>query len=175
MTSADQPQAPSSSGDTALFNMLIFWATATLNSAQRVLSETNHSPWPDVDVSVSHTGTRNADAALMVLSMRNLLRSSTFVGHQLELRYGFDYAPILDRFDSELPGVVNARDALEHFDEYATGDGRLQRLEMIPYDFELEMGDAGPVVTIGPIRIDVLQAREACRRLVIGLLAQMDF
>jgi hypothetical protein len=33
-------------------------------------------------------------------------------------------------FDTAVPGAKSARDILEHFDEYARGDGRLQRTDM---------------------------------------------
>jgi hypothetical protein len=33
----------------------------------------------------------------------------------------------IDLFESAVPGAKSARDILEHFDEYARGDGRLQR------------------------------------------------
>ena len=39
-------------------------------------------------------------------------------------------------FHRHLPGVVNARDALEHVDEYAMGKGWLQRAEPLSYDYD---------------------------------------
>lgn len=160
--------------ETVLFEMLLFWTTATLNSAERVLSEVDHSPWQRAGVRTPSNGVRSADAALMVLAMRNLLRAASFVGRQLEWHAKFDSAATLQQFNSRLPGVVDARDALEHFDEYETGAGRLQRSNMVPYKFRLEPSETGPVVSVGPIRIGVLQAREACRELVISLLAAME-
>ena len=159
--------------DQALFDMLVFWATATLNSAERVLSENTHSPWPARDTSLPDERTRSADAALMVLAMRNLLRAATFVCRQLEWRAAFDADAVLQRFNDQMPGVVDARDALEHFDEYAIGDGRLQRSNMVPYEFRLTRSEDGPVVSVGPIQIGVLRAREECRALVVSVLAVM--
>lgn len=159
--------------DQALFDMLVFWATATLNSAERVLSENTQSPWPARDTSLPDERTRSADAALMVLAMRNLLRAATFVGRQLEWRAAFDADAVLQRFNDQMPGVVDARDALEHFDEYAIGDGRLQRSNMVPYEFRLTRSEDGPVVSVGPIQIGVLRAREECRALVVSVLAVM--
>ena len=159
--------------DQALFDMLVFWATATLNSAERVLSENTHSPWPARDTSLPDERTRSADTALMVLAMRNLLRGATFVGRQLEWRAAFDADAVLQRFNDQMPGVVDARDALEHFDEYAIGDGRLQRSNMVPYEFRLTRSEDGPVVSVGPIQIGVLRAREECRALVVSVLAVM--
>ena len=36
----------------------------------------------------------------------------------------------IDAFERAVPGATNARNLLEHFDEYARGDGRLQRSAM---------------------------------------------
>jgi hypothetical protein len=36
----------------------------------------------------------------------------------------------IDLFERAVPGAKSARDMLEHFDDYARGDGRLQRKAM---------------------------------------------
>jgi hypothetical protein len=72
-----------------------------------------------------------------------------------------------------MPGLVNARDALEHFDEYALGRGRLQRGNDTAYEFQFSMDGERPVVTVGPIRIDVEHARDVCRWLLVSLLARV--
>jgi hypothetical protein len=151
---------------------LLFWATPALTSAQRVLLEENFSPWGRRSNKPSRR-MRESDAALMVLSLRNVLRAARWAAQELRPTVGEEVDRILVQFGKYLPGLVDARNALEHFDEYALGRGWLQRSNPVPYDFELTVEDSRPVVTVGPIRIDVEHARDLCRWLVVNLLARV--
>lgn len=151
---------------------MLFWASPALTSAQRVLLDRNFSPWGPESKKPSRL-TREADAALMVLALRNVFRAARWAAEELRSDVGDEADQILEQFTAHLPGLVDARDALEHFDDYAVGQGRLQRSNPVPYDFELTMADDRPVVTVGPIRIDVEHARDLCRWLVVELLARV--
>lgn len=153
---------------------MFFWATPALTSAQRVLlGDARFSPWPAGPGDKLSERQRRSEAAMMLLALRNVLRAAEWtIEGPIRSDLGVDVDKIMQEFHRQLPGVVDARDALEHFDEYAMGKGRLQRTEHVPYDFDL-IDDPGPVVIVGPIRIDVRQAREACRWLMIQLLARM--
>jgi hypothetical protein len=78
-------------------------------------------------------------------------------------------------FESTLPGAKSARDILEHFDEYARGDGRLQRKAMNQLGIDVFEaasmfwgGGYDPTadeLTEGPFVVVVSQAVEASQRL----------
>jgi hypothetical protein len=74
-------------------------------------------------------------------------------------------------FKRMLPGLVNARDILEHFDDYAAGRGRLQRSGPEQYHFTYYVQDGEPVVAVGRFSLQVRLARDACRWLFIKLTA----
>lgn len=158
--------------ETDIAGAMLFWAMPALTSAQRVLLEENFSPWGDRSSRPSSL-TRQADAALMVLALRNVLRAARWAAEELRSSVGDEADLILEEFNGHLPGLVNARDALEHFDEYALGRGRLQRGNNTSYAFQFVVDDGRPVVTVGPIRIDVEHARDVCRWLVVSLLARV--
>jgi len=119
--------------------------------------------------------TVRADAALMLLALRNVERAARWTISELSQVSDADHDTddLLAQFHAYLPGLVDARDALEHFDEYAVGKGRLQRTNPVPYDFDLLIDEGKPVLVVGPLRIPVERARDACRWLVISLLARM--
>ena len=151
---------------------LLFWAIPALTSAERVLrNDEGFSPWR-----TGRGAPRNreqiADAALMVLALRNVHRAAAWVARETQGTTDDDLGELVGQFDAYLPGLIHARDALEHFDEYALGQGRLQRTQPGPYEMELLIEDGRPIVSIGPLSLDVERAREACRWLVISLLAR---
>ena len=152
---------------------LLFWAAAALNSTRRVIATENSGRWAR-----EHPGERPnalvtaADAALMVLALRNVLRAADWAATVLKPDVP-DLAKVLDEFSTLLPGLVNARNALEHFDEYAVGRGRLQKASPVSYQFELVYDGVRPVVTVGPLRIDVSNALNACDWLVTQLLRKL--
>jgi hypothetical protein len=81
----------------------------------------------------------------------------------------------IDAFERAVPGAKNARDILEHFDEYARGDGRLQRSAMNELGIDVfeaaamfwggGYDPAADELTEGPFVIVVHEAVEASKRL----------
>jgi hypothetical protein len=118
-------------------------------------------------------GKKATDAARMVLALRNVLRAANWAAADLGPQVGDRAATVLREFDEAFPGVLNARDALEHFDEYAVGTGRMQGAASVSFKFRLVSEDGRPVVPVGPIRIAVDDALQVCRYLVVSLLAQV--
>ncbi len=117
---------------------------------------------------------RAIDATLMILALRNVTCVADWMA---DVAQGDDVGVIdkaLDEFRRQLPDLVPARDTLEHFDEYAVGQGRLQKKAPFPFAFSLSPEGSPPKVQVGPFSIDVAQARNACRRWAVTLLAQMD-
>jgi len=151
---------------------VLLWASAAITSSERLLRvDQNFTPWASKrprPESVFH----KADAALMLLALRNVLRACRWAADELR-SLATDVDEILTTFDSYLPGVVNARDALEHFDEYAVGRGRLQRTDPTPYGFSLILIEGRLTIQVGPIALDVEDARSACRWLVVAMLARV--
>jgi hypothetical protein len=81
----------------------------------------------------------------------------------------------IDLFERAVPGAKSARDMLEHFDQYARGDGQLQRKAM--KELGVDMFEAAAMfwgggydpateeLTEGPFVVAISQAIEASRRL----------
>lgn len=81
----------------------------------------------------------------------------------------------IEEFDVAVPGAKSVRDILEHFDDYARGEGRLQRVAM--RDLGLDVDEAAVMywgggyepateqITEGPFVIRVPEALEAAGRL----------
>jgi len=91
------------------------WAVAVRAQVQRVV-EGNGSPQ------------RTPDAFLLVIAARNVRRAAcmalahlTGTGAREQLREA------LDHFDTTLPDLEDARNVLEHFDEYTRGVGHRQQ------------------------------------------------
>ncbi len=85
---------------------------------------------------------RAIDATLMILALRNVTCVADWMA---DVAQGDDVGVIdkaLDEFRRQLPDLVPARDTLEHFDEYAVGQGRLQK--KAPFPFAAEVGNGGP-------------------------------
>lgn len=150
---------------------LWFWVMAALTSSERVLASGDFSPWssaPSTDPRSSFT--KAHDAALMLLALRNVLRAAEWLAHELS-HQADDARWWIDEFNRNIPDLINARDALEHFDDYAVGRGRLQRSQPGPCSFSFSADGTEPVVHVGQFRIKVRRASSACRELLIELMA----
>jgi hypothetical protein len=113
-----------------------------------------------------------------MLSLRNLVRAGEWGADVVQTDSGraIRRQAVAD-FRRWLPDVVNARDVLEHFDDYATGRGRIQqralRNRSVPetYSFVVEPVRDDVVIGVGSYRFSVTWIRDACRELTITLLA----
>jgi hypothetical protein len=79
---------------------------------------------------VEGCGTHNEapDAFLLVMCARDVRRAAEMARkHVATDAARGQLGEALDDFDRALPGVENARDVLEHFDEYTRGAGDLQQ------------------------------------------------
>lgn len=109
----------------------------------------------------------------MVFAMRNILRAAEWAG-QSHAEYDLPKVhEALEEFHRAVPDLIDARNALEHFDEYAHGRGRRQRTHPGEYSISLTERPR-PSVLIGPLRVDVERSRDACRSLVIRVLAAAE-
>lgn len=120
-----------------------------------------------------------ADTYLLVLALRNVLRAAELArDHALSTEAGRESVDrAIAAFEQELPGVRSARDALEHFDEYARGRGGRPggRGAQGPYFARIDgSGDADPatglpdqlVLRIGPHEVVLTTAPTASAALV---------
>jgi hypothetical protein len=81
----------------------------------------------------------------------------------------------IDLFDRAVPGAKSGRDILEHFDEYARGDGQLQRTAMNELGIDVfeaaamfwggGYDPAAEVLSEGPFVVAISQAVDASQRL----------
>jgi hypothetical protein len=109
-----------------------------------------------------------ADAYLLAFALRDLLRAAELV-HKLAGGTAVEQA--IGKFLDAVPDVKQARDVLEHFDEYLVGKGRDPAARG---DFQPSITDRtgdGVSLEIGPYRIDVTRASEAASKLTVALLS----
>jgi hypothetical protein len=118
---------------------------------------------PDMPEPFAHlrSAARQAQAMLLVLSLRNLLRAAEMASQHAEPPEKRNLDDALARFKTELPGLVDARDMLEHFDDYLSGTGRKARV----YDVTFERSDSHYLIRIGSAEIDVARALAESRHL----------
>lgn len=114
-------------------------------------------------------------AAHALLDLRNVLRAIDW-----GLRGLPENHPVHARvrmFRDAFPDIVEARDALEHFDEYATGRGRRQRGNEEPEGWQFAVDRPTPehvIVRLGPYTIDLTALREEVPDLVAHVSAATD-
>jgi hypothetical protein len=103
---------------------------------------------------------RQADAALMAVAVRNVLRAAEAVA---ALGTDADLDAALATFRAKLPGVKDLRDVLEHFDAYASNHGRLQRAGEAPGGYRVfyERPVLRYMLHVGDLVLDVDDAAEA--------------
>ncbi|GIG62942.1 hypothetical protein Lfu02_73140 [Longispora fulva] len=118
------------------------------------------------------------DAMLLLYPLRQVLRAAEVLRRHTTGPARELISDALDRFHTDLPGVKDARDVLEHFDEYLLGAGRLQKRGQRSTGSDLERADAAAafpvfserrpghfVLHVGPLSIDVATARSAAQAL----------
>jgi hypothetical protein len=148
---------------------LLAWSMAVLTTSNRLLTGSQTR----ID--------RSADALLLMLSLRNLVRAAEW-GANTARGAGQEAArrQAVAEFRQQLPNVVDARDVLEHFDDYATGRGRLQQRavqqgqDAAKYSFAVAVDGNAVVIAVGAYRFDVRSIRDACRELAIVILSMEE-
>jgi hypothetical protein len=152
---------------------LLFWASTALTCIERVFVEEDFSPWPRRVSDRPSTLVRQGDAALTLLALRNLLRAAKWCARDLRPHIS-ESEDWIAEFHRRVPDLISARDALEHFDDYAVGRGHLQTTEAESFSFSFSGEAADPSVTVGCFSIGLQSAKDACRWLVIQLLAATE-
>jgi hypothetical protein len=104
-------------------------AQAVVLAEKRAAEEgdTPRQAWLREGVAFFHT--QNADAHFLLVAMRNVLRSADRAAQD-----DHDIAAATSAFYREFPDVHDLRDMLEHLDEYAIGQGKLQRAGRVSAD-----------------------------------------
>ena len=114
-------------------------------------------------------------AAHALLDLRNLLRAVNW--GLVELPLDHPMRRDLAAFDPRFPNIVAARDALEHFDEYSTGQGRLQRKTGDTYGWHFFVERLSPesvVAWVGPFSVDLTELGTAASEFVALMSAGID-
>ena len=119
------------------------------------------------------------DLDLYVLTLRNLIRA---VEHAENSTDSVEIRKAREDFKKAVPGWLNVRDFVEHFDEYSQGIGKLQKkgkaIVYGPYYAEEERYDTSGVLTSKNYylsfgegnQVDILTTtREACKLATITL------
>ena len=84
---------------------------------------------------------RQLEAPLFVFALRQVLRAAELVEASASGAQATSMDEALGAFRSDVPNLVDMRDVLEHFDDYATGEGKLQRKlsrPLVPANYFLE-------------------------------------
>ena len=116
---------------------------------------------------------RQADAALLAVATRNLVRTASAVA-------GLRKDPLLDAaiadFESTVPGARSVRNVLEHFDEYAARRRRLHRSRRITGGEHVfyERTTDRYVLYVADLAFDVDTAADAARDLAEATLKAID-
>ncbi|MEQ7129471.1 hypothetical protein ABN034_33780 [Actinopolymorpha sp. B11F2] len=123
------------------------------------------------------------DAYLLVLALRNVRRAADMaLRHLVTAKARDQLRAALDEFETRLPGAKEARDVIEHFDDYSGGVGDQQqpairqRDSRVPdeqlaqqyrIDFEHVVNDpARSLLHVGPHIVDLTAAGRAASQLV---------
>jgi hypothetical protein len=143
------------------------WGHAVQVQGMRVLSD---AVWP-----LSGPVTKQGDAYLFAIALRDVLRAAEFVKRCADKADRPAIRAAIASFKKRLPHATDLRDILEHLDEYSAGNGKLRRDRKHAYpitlwyehtadNYALNVGLDGRV-----FRIDVREATEATQRLVLRL------
>jgi hypothetical protein len=163
--SADQSVLfPLSSAEALAY--LIAWTSTAHTETSRLLD-------PALGSSAAALASRQLEAPLFVFALRQVLRAAELVQRCATPAQAASIDEALDTFRADVPALVHMRDVLEHFDDYATGEGKLQKTlsrPLVPANHFLEWDGATVKIYLG-IResgswvIDVSQAGAALERL----------
>lgn len=122
------------------------------------------------------------DAYQLVMGLRMVLRGAQMTRQHLGTEQALQILEEgLDAFAAAVPGGKDARDVIEHFDEYTQGRGRLQQPEVLPQQRQPDEAQAErfridfrwdedpeqrrPILVVGPYPIDLISAVDAAARL----------
>ncbi|MEU8164996.1 hypothetical protein AB0B97_00655 [Micromonospora sp. NPDC049004] len=152
------------------------WTKAVMVPAERLL----HGPSAGLP-----------DALLLLVALRNVHRAATMALRHMRNPDAKEHlTDAVAQFDAALPGLVQARDVVEHFDEYVLGDGNMQRrlkreaasngddlseAELAErYAPRLRGTGRHPLISIGPHTIDVTRAPNAASWLLARIYSAAD-
>ena len=146
---------------------VLTWRHAVDVQALRVLAD--DTGMPDGPM------TRQVDCYLFTFSLRNLRRSVELVRKVAPRSAWSGIDKALNAFDGIAPDTLDLRGVLEHFDAYATGEGKLQDDASGPlvgyysrgahtYSYTVLVGPGRPSLTV-----EVTAAREAAAILAVAV------
>lgn len=148
------------------FGYLYQWHRAVVRQAERVLDPNTRT----IDA--------QTDGYLFVLALRQVMRAAQMIRDELDGDHRERVARAVARFRAAVPDAKNARDVLDHFDDYARGIGDLahpgvKRGERQPSveaasKFVIFYEKSAPghfVLHFGDLTIDIAGAREATDQL----------
>lgn len=148
----------------AAWTATYMWSDVVTRCADHVLDSTDLT-------TVEHMG----EAATLTVALRNVLRAARVAR---PLATGQDHDRItaaIQAFERWLPQAKDARDVLEHFDDYAAGTGRIQENDrkrgrtITFYPPGYERGASDYYLRVGPLRVSVTAAKRAAAELAAAV------
>jgi hypothetical protein len=132
---------------------LMVWSNAADTQGKRLLTEGASGPAARMN--------RQGDAILFAFAVRQVLRAAELVRDLCPpgvARDAIDDA--LRGFHAGLPDVKDVRDVMDHFDDYATGKGKLQAKMLQPATFTYwtERGPYTPITDGGVVNVRLTMA-----------------
>lgn len=104
-------------------------------------------------------------------ALRDLLRACLMAAHLPAAQHA------VDRFVAEVPGLKDARDMLEHFDDYESGRGRLQHragAQEAGLLLFYESDGSTKRVHVGDLVLDIGASSEAAERLAADVMEALN-
>jgi hypothetical protein len=148
----------------AAWTAAYMWSDVVARCADRVLGSTDLT-------TVEHM----SEAATLTVALRNVRRAAEVAR---PLAAGQDRERIdaaIQAFEQGLPQAKDARDVLEHFDDYAAGTGWMQEKDrkrgrtITFYPPWYERGASDYYLRVGPLRVSVTAAKKAAGELAAAV------
>jgi len=143
------------------------WAGAVkFMAAQLLVSDADEAKVPE-DVRDLRSAARQSHALVLMLALRNVLRAAEMACRYADRPEQGNLRAALARFKNRLPGLVEARGVLEHFDDYTEVANSPTPL----YEVTFTRGDGAYVISAAGANIDVEVALAEVRHLSSNAIA----
>jgi hypothetical protein len=143
------------------------YAGAVKHEAQQLLLADAAENSLPADAADLVSAARQSKALMLIVALRNVLRAAEMACHYAERPEKQNLKAALGRFKNAFPGLTEARNTIEHFDDYEDVDGK----PAVLYEVTFTRGNGTYVISVGDIHIDVEVALREARHLAGNVIA----